>query len=1464
MKKIRIFLLALFLVLTFSLVSVKVVNAAGAASSNYNETATDAEKVAYDKERIQLPTTMITSFPVTVDSIYKSEITWETSDATVLDTQYVKESGWVELKRDPVEKKEATLIVTIKNGTVTDTKEFTISVPSGTTIVNDITVTYSVGEGLTAPASTTVKIGKAESLPQAPAKEGYEFAGWYGNPEFTGRRYTTTLGLIKDVTLYAKYDKVSVSKITVSKAPNKTAYTALETFDPTGLELNVEYNYGEPKTITSGFTVEPTILHGDTTEVVVSYGGCTTTIKVTVTPIKMTGVELVRGEVTYDGKEHNLTVTGQVPEWLKVTYSAPVTDANEEGYTVTATFSLAEGYDNSNNDYEIPEPLTATLIVNKATYDMNNVTFGNLTATYDGNSHDITVEGYPEGVIPSFAYEGGNVNAGSHVVTISFKGDKNYNAIADMTTTLVIEQAEPIVNVKLGKNSPYYVGEKAPDILLGEGSTNGTIAWDQAYTFVEGENTFSWTFTSSDSNYKNSTGTMTLTATSAKVSSIAVTTNPNKTTYTAFEVFDKTGMVVTATKEDGNTFDLTTDDFTVSYVNGSDSFRAGETKVTISYAGVSVDLEGLTVGKATYDMSQVVYEGLTGAIYNGQAHEVTVNNLPTGVTATVSYPNGNITAGIHEIIISFTLVDSDNYNTIEDVTKVLEIAKATFDVSGITIEGKTFTYDGTAHSLEVNGTLPKGVTVSYENNEQTNVGEYTVTVKFVVTDTENYNQIETQLTAALTIIAKSIEDVTVEQIANITVNGREFDAQTPTLVVKDGTTLLVLTTDYTVAYANNTAISEGISVTATATITGTGNYQGTKDVTFVIELSEQFKLDEDVTEFEGMSTVDTDVVDTLPLVLSNGSKVQYTDIPTAIKLDADGKITVTKTNKVQSYTITVIIQNGEAVKHVEMTIKISAKPKSFTNDGVTVSEVTSEVENVTIKKVVDEDLNTGNYVIEGQNVKAAYNFVLTDASGNEVHNLTKAVKVSIPLPTGLDFDNISVYHIADDGTATLIEKSKITLVNGNVEFYASAFSAYVITVEEQTTTEATLDFTKQGYKNQAEVTTLTIDGVTITFDKGTNSNNAPKYFDTSTAIRVYGGNTFTISSSKAITKVVFTFSSGEDSNAITSNVGTFTTDTWQGNSSSVKFTVGGTKGHRRLKTIVVTLADSQGGDEPTPVTSYTVTFDVNGGNETIADQTVESGKLATKPENPTREGHTFASWLLNGKEYDFSTPVTGNITLTASWTEDSQGGDEPTPVTSYTVTFDVNGGNETIADQTVESGKLVTKPENPTREGHPFAGWLLNGKEYDFNTPVTGDITLTASWTENSQGGDEPILTEVEFNWVKGSGTIADKVLTIVCDGYTITLAQASSTNAVVNSYDDFRMYQSTIFTITATNGKKIKSITFADSRKSTSIKLTDTNLSYELNNNTYTITAKDAADSISFTPNSQIRTTKITITFVD
>ena len=281
--------------------------------------------------------------------------------------------------------------------------------------------------------------------------------------------------------------------------------------------------------------------------------------------------------------------------------------------------------------------------------------------------------------------------------------------------------------------------------------------------------------------------------------------------------------------------------------------------------------------------------------------------------------------------------------------------------------------------------------------------------------------------------------------------------------------------------------------------------------------------------------------------------------------------------------------------------------------------------------------------------------------------------------------------------------------------------------------------------------------------------------------------------------------------------------------------------------------------------TFTVTFDSNGGSAVEA-QTVASGHTATEPTAPTREGYTFTGWTLNNADYDFTTPVTGNITLVAQWEEDQStagnayiytesasagseyivvsngyalqnnngtigavavevndnvvivpstvdittilwswsgngdltnnsyyllrqsgsgakeatlgttdsgnaysnntytgeyitttgGGGGTTPfylyynsgwytnntnqnittklyapgqVVTYTVTFDSNGGSAVEA-QTVASGHTATEPTAPTREDYTFTGWTLNDADYDFNTPVTTDITLVAQWAK--------------------------------------------------------------------------------------------------------------------------------------
>lgn len=65
---------------------------------------------------------------------------------------------------------------------------------------------------------------------------------------------------------------------------------------------------------------------------------------------------------------------------------------------------------------------------------------------------------------------------------------------------------------------------------------------------------------------------------------------------------------------------------------------------------------------------------------------------------------------------------------------------------------------------------------------------------------------------------------------------------------------------------------------------------------------------------------------------------------------------------------------------------------------------------------------------------------------------------------------------------------------------------------------------------------------------------------------------------------------------------------------------------------------------------------------------------------------------------------------------------------TYTVSFDANGGSYVSSIFDVKHGAKVAEPAAPTRAGYTFAGWLNGETAFDFNTPVTGNLTLTAKW----------------------------------------------------------------------------------------------------------------------------------------
>ena len=88
----------------------------------------------------------------------------------------------------------------------------------------------------------------------------------------------------------------------------------------------------------------------------------------------------------------------------------------------------------------------------------------------------------------------------------------------------------------------------------------------------------------------------------------------------------------------------------------------------------------------------------------------------------------------------------------------------------------------------------------------------------------------------------------------------------------------------------------------------------------------------------------------------------------------------------------------------------------------------------------------------------------------------------------------------------------------------------------------TIDLTAQGFTNQQDITTVTAGGVTLAFDKGT-SNNAPKWYDNGSAVRLYGGGTLTVTAAESITSIAFTITQNDQ---LTANTGTYSEGTWTG------------------------------------------------------------------------------------------------------------------------------------------------------------------------------------------------------------------------------------------------------------------------------------------------------------------------------
>lgn len=336
----------------------------------------------------------------------------------------------------------------------------------------------------------------------------------------------------------------------------------------------------------------------------------------------------------------------------------------------------------------------------------------------------------------------------------------------------------------------------------------------------------------------------------------------------------------------------------------------------------------------------------------------------------------------------------------------------------------------------------------------------------------------------------------------------------------------------------------------------------TGDLTFTIDNPQEnlyYKVD-----FDCQKGSSNGLVQVSKLVLNYDAETPSTKLPAELSFEGEPKYVLTIGENFDSF-VAPKLNNPN-----NLPVTYSVAPSA---DQGGIATVDSEG-NVTLKEeegnVVVFATFDGDETYEADEVSYAIEVKMPakkDAgiSFGDVTSVSALLGSAFEAPALLNPNNLGVtYSSSNESVATVDNNGAVTIkaagktiitakFAGNEEFESKEVS-YTLNVTDPNNLSAEIVAAELGYANAADVTTIDEAPVTISFSKGSNTSNGPKFYTSDNTIRLYANNTVTFSIAEGyyITEIAFTGSPL----TLNADKGSYTTSngTWKGKETSVKFT----------------------------------------------------------------------------------------------------------------------------------------------------------------------------------------------------------------------------------------------------------------------------------------------------------------------